>query len=114
LHHHCIVQFISTLYTRLPNISKKSAAYQKKAKDAVRILEKTTGISVPQAMILAGFLKSDAANKIVHQVVRRCHQQKQGYVHGGQPAPTKGIILISNEEPSLLNVTDESPPSTTT
>jgi hypothetical protein len=86
----------------------KSAAYQKKVKDAVQILEKTTGVSVPQAMILDGFLISDATSKIVRQVVRRRRQQKQ---HGSLPAPANGVVVIGNEQLSLSEVTDESRPS---
>ncbi len=50
---------------------RKSAAHQKKVDSAVRVLETTTGIKVPWAMILAGFSKSDIANEIVCQQVRR-------------------------------------------
>jgi hypothetical protein len=52
-------------------MSTNSAAHQKKVDAVVRILKTTTSLCVPQAMILAGFLKSDAANKIMHQAVRR-------------------------------------------
>ena len=44
---------------------RKSAAHQKKVDSAVRVPQTTTGVKVPWAMILAGFLKSDIANKIV-------------------------------------------------
>ncbi len=57
----------------LPNMSKNSATHQKKVESAVQILQTTTGVKVPQAMILAGFLKSDVASKTVHQVVRHRH-----------------------------------------
>jgi hypothetical protein len=50
---------------------RKSAAHQKKVDSAVRVLQTTTGVKVPWAMILAGFSKSDSANKIVRQQVRR-------------------------------------------
>jgi hypothetical protein len=49
---------------------RKRAAHQKKVYSAVRVLQTTTGVSVPMAMILAGFSKSDSANEIVHQQVR--------------------------------------------
>ena len=59
-------------------MSTKSAAPQKKIDAAVRILQKnTTDVRVPQPMILAGFAKPDVVNKIVHQRVRHCLQQKQ-------------------------------------
>ena len=45
--------------------------HQKKVDSAVRVLQTTTGVKVPWAMILAGFLKLDIANKIVRQQVRR-------------------------------------------
>ncbi len=44
---------------------KNSAVHQKKVDAAVRILQNTTGVRIPQAMILAGFLKADTAIKIV-------------------------------------------------
>ena len=58
-------------------MSTKSAAPQKKIDAAVRILQNTTDVRVPQPMILAGFSKPDVVNKIVHQRVRHCLQQKQ-------------------------------------
>ena len=54
---------------------KNSAAQEKKANYAVRFLQTTTGVKVPQAMILAGFAKKDVANEIVRQMVRRRYQQ---------------------------------------
>jgi hypothetical protein len=51
---------------------KKSAAHQKKVNAAVRILDTTTGVNLPQAMILAGFLKQDIANETIHWMIR-CH-----------------------------------------
>ena len=50
---------------------RKRAAHQKKVYSAVRVLQTTTGVSVPMAMILAGFSKSDIADEIVRQQVRR-------------------------------------------
>jgi hypothetical protein len=38
---------------------KNSAAQEKKANYAVRFLQTTTGVKVPQAMIVAGFSKLD-------------------------------------------------------
>jgi hypothetical protein len=66
-------------------MSKKSAAHQKKVKSAMWILQNTTGVCIPQAMILAGFLKSDVASKTMHQVVRHHLQKKQSKVCAGQP-----------------------------
>jgi len=51
---------------------RKRTAHQKtKVDSAVRVLQTTTGVSVPMAMILVGFLKSDIADEIVRQQVRR-------------------------------------------
>ncbi len=72
-----------------------------KVESAVRILQTTTGVKVPQAMILAGFSKSDDASKTVRQAVRRCLQQKQGIVRTGQPAPTNGGVIVISNKPSL-------------
>jgi hypothetical protein len=88
----------------LPNMSTNSATYQKKVESAMQILQNTTGVRVPQAMILAGFLKSDIASKTVCQAARRRRQQKQNNACTGRPAPTEGIVLISNE-PSLSELT---------
>ncbi len=62
---------------------RKSAAHQMKVDSAVRVLETTTGtgVKVQWAMNLAGFLKSNIANEIVRQQVRRrlalklCHDR---------------------------------------
>ncbi len=56
---------------------KKSAAHQNKVDVAVRILETTTSVKVPQAMILSGFSKQDITNKTVHQMIRRYFEAKQ-------------------------------------
>ena len=56
---------------------KKSAAQQKKVDAAMRILVTTTGVKVPQAMILAGFSKQDIVNKTIRQMIHRCFKAKQ-------------------------------------
>jgi hypothetical protein len=56
---------------------KNSVAHQKKVDAAVWILQNTTGIHVPQAMILVGFSKADIVNKMVLQAVRHRCQQRQ-------------------------------------
>ena len=43
---------------------KYSAAHEKKVDTAVRLLQTTTGVKVPQVMILAGFLKSGYDTRI--------------------------------------------------
>jgi hypothetical protein len=52
-------------------MSKKSAAHLKKVDEAVRILNTTTGVNVPMAMILAGFPKKETTNKTVRRMIRR-------------------------------------------
>ena len=58
-------------YTPIANMPKNSAAHEKKVDAAVWLLQTTTGVRVPQVMILAGFSKKDVANEIVRQMVRR-------------------------------------------
>jgi hypothetical protein len=53
-------------------MSKKSVAHQKKVDESVRILNTTTGVIVPHAMILAGFPKKDIANDTVRRMIRCC------------------------------------------
>ena len=60
---------------------KNSAAQEKKVKAAVQFLQTTTGVRVPQAMIVAGFSKKDVANKIVRQVIRRRYNQAQSNIN---------------------------------
>jgi hypothetical protein len=76
-HQHCIVYSVPTLFTQLPNMPKKSAAQQKKVDAAVRILVTTTGVKVPQAMILAGFSKQDIANETIRRMIHRRFEAKQ-------------------------------------
>jgi hypothetical protein len=44
-----------------------SATHQKKVEHAVRKILKVPGLSIPDAMVLANFLKKDVANKNVHK-----------------------------------------------
>jgi hypothetical protein len=90
---------------------KNSAAQEKKVNTAVRFLQTTTGVKVPQAMIVAGFSKADASNEIMRQMIRRRYQQ----------ANNNTLAMINNivigEEPSLSDLTYnddvQSPTSTT-
>jgi len=50
---------------------KKSAAHRKKVDEAVQILNTTTGVNVPWAMILAGFSKKDTTNETVCRMIHR-------------------------------------------
>ena len=52
-------------------MSKNSAAHQKKVEHAVRKLLKAPGLSIPNAMVLANFLKKDVANETLRGVVHR-------------------------------------------
>ena len=70
-----IFNSVTTLYSAIANMPKNSAAHEKKVDAAVRLLQTTTGVRVPQVMILAGFSKKDVANAIVRQMVRRRYQQ---------------------------------------
>ena len=75
---------------------RKIAAHQKKVALAVRVLQTTTGVNVPMVMILAGFSKSDIADKIVRQQVRRrlAHQREV-------------ICVDVDNAPSLSNFTSD-------
>ncbi len=53
-------------------MQRKSDARLKKVNEAVRILRTTTGLKVPQAMILARFSKGNIANESVHRMMIRC------------------------------------------
>ena len=69
---------------------KKSPAYQKKVEDAVRILKKTTGFSIPRAMILAGFSKSDTTSEIMRKVVRHGDSNGNGDGNGNSKVDGDG------------------------
>jgi hypothetical protein len=83
---------------------RKSAAHQKKVDSAVRILQTTTGVKVPGAMILTGFSKSDSASKIVHQQVQHCLAQ-----NGGANKNRRKVIFVGIEDDSasLSDLTSE-------
>jgi hypothetical protein len=82
----------------------KSAAHQKKVDSAVRVLQNTTGVKVPSAMILAGFSKSEAASEVVRQQVRRRlqlmggpnkNQREVAFVNVGNPLSSPSDMLSS-------------------
>ena len=62
------------------NMPKNSPAQEKKVNAAVRFLQTTIGVKVPQSMIVAGFSKKDVANEIVRQMIRRRYKQAC-YIH---------------------------------
>ena len=74
------------------NMPKNSAAQEKKVNAAVRFLQTTIGVKVPQAMIVAGFSKKDVANEIVRQMIRRRYQHAQSDINN----------VVVGDEPSLI------------
>jgi hypothetical protein len=52
-------------------MSKNSATHQKKVEHAVWKILKMPGLSIPDAMVLANFLKKDVANETVRWAVHR-------------------------------------------
>ena len=73
-------------------MSTNSAAYRKRVESAVRILRTSTGINVPQAMILAQFSKNDIANETICRMIRCRFAEK----------PPTNIIVSNDAEVSLL------------
>jgi hypothetical protein len=83
---------------------RKRAAHQKKVDSAVRVLQTTTGVKVPWAMILAGFLKSDSADKIVHQQV-----QHHLALMGGADNNQEEVVFVDvDNTPSLSDFVKKS------
>ncbi len=88
---------------------KKSATHQKKVDEAVQILNTTTGVNVPMAMILAGFLKKDIANETVHRMIPCCLENlKAKQTTPCQGAPTvKKVRIVTNNDVDLSPLTGE-------
>jgi hypothetical protein len=82
---------------------RKRAAHQKKVALAVRVLQTTTGVNVPIAMILAGFSKSDIVDKIVRQQVQ-CRLALMGITDNNQ---REVIVVDVDNAPSLSNFTSD-------
>ncbi len=78
---------------------KKSAAHQKKVHEAMRILNTTTGVIVPQAMILAGFPKKDIANETVHRMIRRRLEALE--------AKQRPLLVVTNNDADLSTLSGE-------
>jgi hypothetical protein len=78
---------------------KKSAAHQKKVNEAVRILNTTTGVIVPLAMILAGFPKKDIANETIRRMIRRCLEALE--------AKQRPLLVVTNNDVGLSTLTGE-------
>ncbi len=81
-------------------MTKKSAAHQKKVNEAVRILNTTTGVIVPQAMILAGFPKKDITNETVRRMIRR----RLEALEAKQMRPRR---VVTNNDADLSTLTGE-------
>jgi hypothetical protein len=100
----------------IANMPKNSAAHEKKVDAAVRLLQTTTGVRVPQVMILAGFSKKDVANKIVRQMVGRRYQQTLINARTRPQTLTDDVVIGDESSLSDLTFNDEdvqSPPTTT-
>ena len=78
---------------------KKSAAHQKKVNEAVRILNTTTGVIVPLAMILAGFPKKDIANETIRRMICRCLEALE--------AKQRPLLVVTNNDVGLSTLTGE-------
>jgi hypothetical protein len=94
-------------------MSKKSAAQLKKVDEAVRILNTTTGVNVPMAMILAGFPKKETTNETVRQMI---HHRLEAVLQAKQstpPAAAVRIITSDSTDLSPLTGEDDDPPLTT-
>ena len=82
---------------------RKRAAHQKKVDSAVRVLQTTTGVKVPWAMILAGFSKSDIANEMVRQQVRRRLALKLRQDQKREKLIVESAALASNGNPLIFD-----------
>jgi hypothetical protein len=80
---------------------KNSAAQEKKVNAAVRFLQTTTGVKVPQAMIVARFLKADTSNEIMRQMIRRRYQQ----AINNTPAMINNVVI--GDKPSISDLTND-------
>ena len=76
---------------------KNNAAQEKKVNAAMQFLQTTIGVKVPQAMIVAGFSKKDAANEIMRQMIRRRYQHAQSNINN----------VVVGDEPSLSDLTND-------
>ncbi len=97
-------------------MSKKSAAHLKKVDEAVRILNTTTGVNVPMAMILAGFPKKETTIETVRRMIRRRLEAVQAKQRTPcRDAPAAAVRIVANEmELSPLTGEDDDPSRTMT
>ncbi len=66
----CVICY-NTIHPISQHAKEESRASEEGLALAVRVLQTTTGVNVPMAMILAGCLKSDIADEIMRQQVQR-------------------------------------------
>jgi hypothetical protein len=81
----------STCQRRVPHIRRRD--------EAVRILNTTTGVIVPQAMILAGFSKKDIANETVRRVICRRLEALE--------AKQRPLLVVTNNDADLSTLSGE-------
>ena len=78
-------------------MSMNSAAHQKKVEHAVRKILKAPDLSIPDAMVLANFLKKDVANETVRRAVHRAVKLRRDWELLDLCAPlTDGIVIIKD------------------
>ena len=94
-------------------MSQKSAAHLKKVDEAVRILNTTTGVNVPMAMILAGFPKKETTNETVRRMIRRRLEAVLQAKQRTPPAAVVRIVTSDSTDLSPLTGEDDDPSSTT-
>ena len=86
-------------------MSKNSAAHQKKAEHAVRKILKAPGLSIPEAIVLANFLKKDVANTTVRRAVHLAVKlSRDRALLGLCASPTDGIVIIEDPSSSLSDL----------
>ena len=98
-------------------MSKKSAAHLKKFDEAVGVLNTTTGVNVPMAMILAGFPKKETTNETVRRMIRRrlkALRAKKTTPRWDAPAAAVRIVTNDTDLSPLTTGEDDDPSSTTT
>ena len=91
---------------------KKSAVQQKKVGSAVRILETTTGVKVPQAMVLAGFSKQDIANETIRRMILRRFKAK--HMTLCRDVTIRDIEVAANVSSAISSLTGDDDEHTTT
>ena len=88
---------------------KKSDAHLKKVAEAVRLLNTTTGVNIPMAMILARFPKKETTNETIRRMIRRCLEAlKAKQTTPCRDTPTvKKVKIITKNDANLSPLTGE-------